>query len=183
MTNCFGAKPGASGTASRSVPRCGDISHSAVAEKSHSCRGSKSPGPRLTCGAACAMEWKWSCGGGRAPVRLHPGVRGASVDEESCPEKQPDHEGRCSSIPPPADLSPELFKRRYGLEFGRGCRALNTSSGLWVLPVLLSKLFSSTAIAASSFTCLTSGACPSLRRILICSAMNSTRRESWYKTG
>jgi hypothetical protein len=35
------------------------MSHSANAMKSHSCMGSKSPGPTLPCGAACAKEQKW----------------------------------------------------------------------------------------------------------------------------
>lgn len=75
--NSTGAKPGASGTVSGNLPRCGDISHSAVAEKSHSCRGSKSPGPRLACDATCAMEWRWRYEGGPAQARRHHGVRGA----------------------------------------------------------------------------------------------------------
>jgi hypothetical protein len=34
-----------------------------------------------------------------AQVRFRPGVPEASVDDEGGPEEQPDHEGRCSSIP------------------------------------------------------------------------------------
>jgi hypothetical protein len=74
---------GASGTASRSLPRYADMSHSAEAEKSYLCRGSKSPGRRLTCVAASAMEWMRRCGAGHgAQARRRHDVRGASVDDE-----------------------------------------------------------------------------------------------------
>ena len=64
------------------------------------CVFSKSPGPRLTCAAACVMDWKWSGGDGTAQVRFRPGGPEASVDDEGGPEEQPDHEGQCRSIPP-----------------------------------------------------------------------------------
>jgi hypothetical protein len=76
LTNCIGAEQGASGTASRSLPRYADMSHSAEAEKSHLCRGSKSPGRRLTCVAASAMEWKWRSGVGAAQIPFRPGGPG-----------------------------------------------------------------------------------------------------------
>jgi hypothetical protein len=45
------------------------------------------------------MDSKWSGGGGTAQVRFRPGVPEASVDEVSCPDKQPDHERQCSPDP------------------------------------------------------------------------------------
>jgi hypothetical protein len=59
LTNCIGAEQGASGTASRSLPRYADMSHSAEAEKSHLCRGSKQiarPEADLRCGECDGVE-------------------------------------------------------------------------------------------------------------------------------
>ena len=80
-TSCIGAKPGANG-----YPRYVDTSHSAKVGKSHSCRGNKSPGPRPTCGAACAIDWRWRGGVGKAHVRFRPGEPGASVGDETGPD-------------------------------------------------------------------------------------------------
>jgi hypothetical protein len=99
LTNSIGAEPGVSGTASRSLPRHADISHCAIAEKLPLCRGNKSPGQSLTCGAVCAMDRKWRCGGGTVQVQCRPGGPEASADGEGGPEEQSDHEGQCSLIP------------------------------------------------------------------------------------
>jgi hypothetical protein len=85
------------------------MSRSAVTEKSPSWLGSKSPGPMLPCGAARAIEWRRSCGGGHAAqARRRHDAREASVGEE----KQPSHERRCS--PPPC------FSRRHCPVIGHG---------------------------------------------------------------
>jgi hypothetical protein len=78
-TNFTGAKPGASGTASRSSPRYADTSRSASAWRSPWCGGGKSPARKLLCGAECVMDLKWSCADGKAQVRFHLG--GASADD------------------------------------------------------------------------------------------------------
>jgi hypothetical protein len=58
------------------------MSRSASASKSHSYLGSKSPGLMLPCVAACAMEWKWGCGGGAFQVWRRLDVRAeVSVDD------------------------------------------------------------------------------------------------------
>jgi hypothetical protein len=94
----FGAARGASGTASGSLPRYADISRYANAGKSHSFRDSRSTAPILPCGAACAMELRWRCGAGKVQARLRHGGLEASVDEESCPEKQPTRNALVSLI-------------------------------------------------------------------------------------
>jgi hypothetical protein len=91
-------KARASGTASRSLPRYADISRYANAGKSHSFRDSRSTAPILPCGAACAMELRWRCGAGKVQSRLRHGGLEASVDEESCPEKQPTRNALVSLI-------------------------------------------------------------------------------------
>jgi hypothetical protein len=64
------------------------MSHSAKAEKSHSYRGSRSPARRLTSGAACAMEWRRSCGAGHgAQARRRHGEPEASIDDEGAAEE------------------------------------------------------------------------------------------------
>jgi hypothetical protein len=76
------------GTPFGSFPKYVDMSRCANAGKSHSCMGSKSPGRRLTCGAACAMAWRRSCGDGHgAQARLRHGEPEASVDDEGGAEE------------------------------------------------------------------------------------------------
>jgi hypothetical protein len=60
---------------------CADMSSCVSAGKSHSCRGSRSPGRRPSCVAATAMGWKWRAAGGPVQIRPRRGACGASVDD------------------------------------------------------------------------------------------------------
>jgi hypothetical protein len=80
-TNYIGAKPRASGTALRSLPRHACISHSAKTRKYLQCISGKFPGPMLTCAVAHAMSSKRRGADGNFQAQFRPDVREASAGD------------------------------------------------------------------------------------------------------
>jgi hypothetical protein len=72
----------------------------------------------LPCGAACATEWKWGCGGGTAQVRFRIGGPGASVDDEGDPGANPTMNGSAAQSSCVVDVIARGFGHGMRLRHG-----------------------------------------------------------------